>query len=191
MRKAIFLILFVLLIPSGVLAQEKTLNDISEDMLFLIETYTDCVSHESVCTEDDARDLKAGAGNSLHDLVVLVRSGNAGQMILTVRQAQLLNEKIHIVRERLVMLTAFDAGCNLAIFCIKQALWSLLDGIKSAVYIAAVISSLLGTWTNCGLCILLVFAPVFMALVSFYFFMGGVFFLAALFLSPACLFWWL
>jgi hypothetical protein len=71
------MILFVLLIPSGALAQEKTLNAICENRLFLIETYTACVSQESVCTEDDSRVLKADAESSRRDLVLLVRSGNA------------------------------------------------------------------------------------------------------------------
>jgi len=127
MKETMLLFLFIVLIPAAACAQEKTLYDVSEDMLFLTEAYAACADRDSACTREDVQSLKAGAKEGLRDFVKLVQSGNRSRMMLTPDQARALSVRAGQVREQLVHIEIADESCNAAVYFFTR----LIDGFKT------------------------------------------------------------
>ncbi len=180
MKKNILLALFALLIPAAACAQEKTLYNINDEMLFFVETYAACAAPDSGCNEGDARSIKEGAQNTMRDLSRLFKSGDRSRMLLTADQARSLRLRAGAVQEQLTHIEGADEICNEAIYFFNQLLLSLyslvlyLNPILVMIIIifygglGEIIHEVIG---------LLISVPWLL--------------LKALVFSPSCLFWWL
>ncbi|GEM_PF-4088691 len=177
MKKNLLLLICFLPLATAASAQENTLYAVGDNMLRGFELYTACMTDEKACSQEDVQALKIGAQNSLRDLVMLARSGNAARGPLTATEAQMLAERTRAVRGRLVAIAALNGSCNLAISCVLTAIDLFHIGFGAAQFIfysLAVLHPLLAP---------LAFIIIFIA----YYFSSAVLFLLALLLFPACL----
>ena len=177
MKKAMLLVFFVVLFPAAAGAGEKTLYEISEDALFLVESYAACADRDSSCSAEEAHAIKAGAQNGLLDLISLVKAGNRTHIVLTPDQAMALIVRARAVREQLVRIEIADEVCNAAIHFLVQFLTAVEYFLLSLVFWPILIG-----WLGLQQFIIDMFSFV----------IGGIWGLfLAIVLSPACLFWWL
>ena len=181
MKKGMLIVCCALFLPAAALAQEKTLYNIGQDMLVIVETYAACAARDSACTSDDALALQADAENTLSELKMLIRSGSVQRMSIALDQAQILSERASLVRGLLAHIELFDAQCNRSIQLMVLAL-----GIMATLQFYLSYFFGLGLsygWTPGFFVILIALAIV--VLISMVFVLG-----ATLFMGP-CLFWWL
>ena len=177
MKKAMLLVFFVVLFPAAAGAGEKTLYEISEDALSLVESYAACADRDSSCSAAEAHAIKAGAQNGLRDLISLVKVGNRTHVVLTPDQAKKLLLRVRALREQLVRIEIADEVCNAAIHFLVQFLTAVEYFLLSLVFWPILIG-----WLGLQQFIIDMFSFV----------IGGVWGLfMAIVLSPACLFWWL
>ncbi len=179
MKKTILLVLCIALLPAAVRAQEKTLNDISEDMFFLVEAYAACADRESSCTAEDMLAIKAGAVNGLRDFVGLVKSGDRSRIMLTPGQASALSVRARVVREQLAHIAIADESCNAGIH-------SFLQLLSNLQYLASLLNPIL-------LYIVILYEGPVTFMIELMVLIGSTLwsFLMTIILSPTCLFWWL
>lgn len=177
MKKAMLLVFLVVLFPAASGAGEKTLYDISEDALFLVESYAACANPDSGCSAEEAHAIKSGAENSLHDLISLVKSGNRAHIMLTSDQAMALIVRARAVREQLVHIEIADEVCNAAIHFLSQTLYDAQLLLFGLIFWPILIG-----WGGLQGFIIEMFSLVISGVWSLF---------MAIVLSPACLFWWL
>jgi hypothetical protein len=180
MKKAILLVCIAVLFPAAACAGEKTLYDISDDMLFLVETYESCADRGNICTGEEAHAIKAGMKNCLRDFVLLVKAGNPTCMMLTPDQSKALSVRAEAVRDQLSHSRNANEVCNASIYFFTYFIVSLmllveylLNPIKILFFIyylgpVKFILSFIYIVSKTAWSLLMIVA-----------------------LSPACLFWWL
>ncbi len=93
MKKLILGIVLVLMFPCGVLAQEKTLFELSTETIGITEMVMQYMVDETQNTEKNLLLLKSDAKHMLQDLLRLMRSRDAHKMSITVEQAVELKAK--------------------------------------------------------------------------------------------------
>lgn len=176
MKKISLVVCCMLLLPSAAIAEEKTLYAICQDMVVLIETYTDCASGDIACTEEDALLLQTAAKKSLSDLRMLIRSGSMQSMLLSYGQARNLSEQASSVHRKLAHIEIFDALCNATIILMLSVFNVALE-LLSTISIALIYLGIFGL----PLALLAVFFLV-LAIVAL---------LCCFVLMAPCLFWWI
>ncbi len=179
MNKAMVLVFFAVLFPVAVYAEQKTLYDISENTLFLVEAYTACADRENVCTREEAHAIKAGMENCFRDFVLLVKSGSRSQLMLTPDQAKALSLRARAVRDQLSHSENANEVCNASIYFFSNFIGNLQ-------YVAEFINPIL-------IPILIGFLGPVQFILSFIYYVSltAWYLLLTIVLSPTCFFWWL
>ncbi len=181
MKKCSILVCFMLLVPAAVLAQERTLYDIGQDIFTLVEKYTACAAGDIACTEEDVMALQAEAESNLRELELLLRSGNYQHMNISPAQVYALSKRLDSVNEQLLHIELFDALCNRAILNLQRAIISVGGVLWLIGYFLAGGPSgaiCLGCYA-----IVLLLIPVLIICLTYV--------LISLILMAPCLFWWL
>jgi membrane-bound ClpP family serine protease len=188
MKKIITIFFLVLLMHCTVCAGEKTLYDISQDTISLVEAYTACADPGAACTEGDARAMQSAAKNSLADLRVLIASGNVQRMMMTADEARMASERIHTVREQFVQIELFDAACNQAILFVNFLPNAVYGSLFILYYVIALSLSLssLGVVLQTAIAVSVLLFVILPAAI-----IGTALILCSFVLLAPCLFWWL
>jgi hypothetical protein len=177
MKKFSVLVCSILLIPAAALAQERTFYDIGQDIFTLVEKYTACTAGDIACTEEDVRALQAEAESNLHELEILLRSGNYQHMHISPAQVHVLSERLDSVKEQLLHIELFDTLCNKAIINLQRAIISVGGVLWLMAYFLGS-GGCLGCYA-----IVLLLIPALIITLSYV--------LISLILMAPCLFWWL
>jgi hypothetical protein len=186
MKKITTMFFLALLMHGTVCAGEKTLYDISQDTISLVEAYTACADPGAACTEGDARAMQAAAKSSLADLKMLIASGNVQRMMLTADEARIASERIKTVREQSVHTELFDAQCNQAILFVNSLPNAVYGTLFILYYAIGVLVSQLGVVLQTAIAVsVLLFVIIPAAII------GTALILGSFILLAPCLFFWL
>jgi hypothetical protein len=115
MKKSIGIVCCLMLLSSAVCAQEKTFKNVSEIILSHAEATISCAAEGKECSGAHILALKAAAANDVHDVVLLVTSGNLSRMKLANDQGMALTARLAALQSQLVQIELFDRVCNLGI----------------------------------------------------------------------------
>lgn len=110
MKKLVAYIMLMLIFSSGVLAQDKSLYEISTQSIEITQHVMHCINGDAHYTDKDLLMLKNCAKNTLQDLIRLVRSRDTLKMTISQEQAAELKIKATTIYKNLIKLKGTD--CN-------------------------------------------------------------------------------
>jgi len=110
MKKLVAYIMLMLIFPSGVLAQDKSLYEISTQSIEITQHVMHCINGNAQYTEKDLLMLKKCAKNTLQDLIRLVCSRDTLKMTISQEQAAELKIKATTIYNNVIKLKGTD--CN-------------------------------------------------------------------------------
>lgn len=102
--------MLMLIFPSGVLAQDKSLYEISTQSIEITQHVMHCINGTAQYTEKDLLMLKKCAKNTLQDLIRLVCSRDTLKMTVSQEQAAELKIKATTIYNNVIKLKGTD--CN-------------------------------------------------------------------------------